>query len=64
MAQVSRVAVVTGGGSGMGRAICHHLGRQGRQVAVLDINGEAVADVARELDVDGVRGTRRPCRRE
>ncbi|HXN59076.1 MAG TPA: SDR family NAD(P)-dependent oxidoreductase [Acidimicrobiales bacterium] len=55
MAQVSRVAVVTGGGSGMGRAICHHLGRQGRQVAVLDINGEAVADVARELDVDGVR---------
>jgi 2-hydroxycyclohexanecarboxyl-CoA dehydrogenase len=55
MAQVSRVAVVTGGGSGMGRAICHHLGRQGRQVAVLDINGEAVAEVARELDVDGVR---------
>jgi 2-hydroxycyclohexanecarboxyl-CoA dehydrogenase len=55
MAQVSRVAVVTGGGSGMGRAICHHQGRQGRQVAVLDINGEAVAEVARELDVDGVR---------
>jgi 2-hydroxycyclohexanecarboxyl-CoA dehydrogenase len=55
MAQVSRVAVVTGGGSGMGRAICHHLGLQGRQVAVLDINGEAVAEVARELDVDGVR---------
>ncbi len=55
MAQVSRVAVVTGGGSGMGRAICHHLGRQGRQVAVLDIDGEAVAEVARELDVDGVR---------
>jgi 2-hydroxycyclohexanecarboxyl-CoA dehydrogenase len=55
MAQVSRVAVVTGGGSGMGRAISHHLGRQGRQVAVLDINGEAGAEVARELDVDGVR---------
>ena len=55
MAQVSRVAVVTGGGSGMGRAICHHLGRQGRQVAVLDINGDAVAEVARALDVDGVR---------
>ena len=55
MAQASRVAVVTGGGSGMGRAICRHLGRQGRQVAVLDINGESVAEVARELDVDGVR---------
>ena len=53
MAQVSRVAVVTGGGSGMGRAICRHLAEQGRQVAVLDINGEAALEVARELDGDG-----------
>ena len=55
MAQVSRVAVVTGGGSGMGRAICHHLGRQGRQVAVLDINGEAA-----RRGGQGARRGRRP----
>ena len=53
MAQVSRVAVVTGGGSGMGRAICHHLARQGRTVAVFDINGDAADEVAKEVESEG-----------
>jgi 2-hydroxycyclohexanecarboxyl-CoA dehydrogenase len=45
--------VVTGGGSGMGRAICRHLAQQGRRVAVLDINGDAAVEVAKELQADG-----------
>ena len=53
MAQVSRVAVVTGGGSGMGRAICRHLAHQGRKVAVLDINGDTALEVAKELEGEG-----------
>ncbi len=53
MAQVSRVAVVTGGGSGMGRAICRHLAQQGRKVAVLDINGDTALEVAKDLEGDG-----------
>jgi 2-hydroxycyclohexanecarboxyl-CoA dehydrogenase len=32
---------VTGGASGMGLAICHHLARAGRRVAVLDLDGAA-----------------------
>ena len=50
---MSRVAVITGGGSGMGRAICHHLARQGNRVAVLDINGEAAGAVAKEVAAEG-----------
>src|SRR6186713_709227 len=49
-----RVAVVTGGGSGMGEAICHELGRRGNKVAVLDINGEAAQRVAEELRAQGI----------
>jgi 2-hydroxycyclohexanecarboxyl-CoA dehydrogenase len=50
----SRVAVVTGGASGIGEASCHELGRRGHQVAVLDINGEAATRVADELRSAGV----------
>lgn len=52
---MSRVAVVTGGASGMGEATCHELGRRGHKVAVLDINGDAAQRVAEELRADGVQ---------
>jgi 2-hydroxycyclohexanecarboxyl-CoA dehydrogenase len=51
---MSRVAVVTGGASGMGEATCHELGRRGHRVAVLDVNGEAAQRVAEELRGRGV----------
>jgi 2-hydroxycyclohexanecarboxyl-CoA dehydrogenase len=51
--EVSRVAVVTGGGSGMGRAICRHLAEDRRKVAVLDVNAETAVQVAKELEADG-----------
>ena len=50
----SRVAVGTGGASGMGESTCHELGRRGHKVAVLDLNGEAAQRVAEELRADGV----------
>jgi 2-hydroxycyclohexanecarboxyl-CoA dehydrogenase len=50
---VSRVAVVTGGGSGLGQAICARLAQDGHRVAVLDINGEAAAKVATEIQASG-----------
>ena len=50
----SRVAVETGGASGMGESTCHELGRRGHKVAVMDLNGDAAQRVAEELRADGV----------
>lgn len=51
---MSRVAVVTGGGSGMGEATCHELGRRGHKVAVLDVNEQAAQRVTEDLRAGGV----------
>lgn len=48
-----RVALVTGGGSGVGEAVCHRLAREGRSVGVLDINGESAGEVARAIQAAG-----------
>lgn len=53
MNQVSRVAVVTGGGSGLGESIAVGLGRDGHRVAVLDINSEGAEKVAAGIRTDG-----------
>ncbi|HZC91147.1 MAG TPA: SDR family NAD(P)-dependent oxidoreductase [Mycobacterium sp.] len=51
---MNKVAVVTGGASGMGEATCHELGRRGLKVAVLDVNEPAAQRVAEDLRADGV----------
>lgn len=47
-------AVVTGGGSGIGRATCRRMAEEGASVAVLDINGDAASLVAKEIDGIGL----------
>jgi len=46
----SRRAVVTGGGSGIGQATCRRMTDEGARVAVVDINGDAAEQVAKEID--------------
>ncbi|KAA9156245.1 SDR family oxidoreductase [Amycolatopsis acidicola] len=48
-----RAALVTGGGSGIGRAISHRLAEDGFAVAVLDLNSEAAQQVAEEIRTKG-----------
>ena len=45
----SHIAVVTGSGSGIGRAIALGYAREGAKLAVLDINGEAAAKTAADI---------------
>jgi 2-hydroxycyclohexanecarboxyl-CoA dehydrogenase len=51
---MNRVAVVTGGASGIGEATCHELGRRGLRVGVLDLNEQAAQRVTDELRAGGV----------
>lgn len=51
---MTRVAVVTGGASGMGEATCHELGRRGYRVAVMDMNVDAAQRVTDDLRGNGI----------
>jgi meso-butanediol dehydrogenase / (S,S)-butanediol dehydrogenase / diacetyl reductase len=44
-----RRAIVTGGGSGIGRATSRRLAQEGARVAVLDLQADAAHDVAQEI---------------
>lgn len=48
------VAIVTGGGMGLGEALCEELGRRGANVVVADIDGDAARQVAGRLEQSGV----------
>ena len=49
----NRVAVVTGGGAGMGFAIAQHLARRGDRVAIIDLNAEVAEQAAATIGAEG-----------
>lgn len=55
MSLKGKTAVVTGGGSGIGRACAVQLARDGAAVAVWDLNGDAAAETVRMIAAEGGR---------
>jgi len=53
MSLSGRIAVVTGGASGIGRGICLRLAREGANVAILDLNLAGAEKVAAEITALG-----------
>src|SRR5262245_14329541 len=49
----NHIAVVTGAGSGIGRAIAQGYAREGARVVLLDVNEKAAADAAKEIGAAG-----------
>ena len=49
MAASNRVALITGAGSGLGRAIASALAREGTAIAAVDVNEDALRSLAGEL---------------
>jgi 2-hydroxycyclohexanecarboxyl-CoA dehydrogenase len=52
----NQVAIVTGGGGAIGRAICRRLAEEGCHVGVFDRAGEAAVETARLVGERGARG--------
>ena len=48
-----KVAIVTGGASGIGRVICLEFAREGAAVAIADINGNGAEEVSQEIEQAG-----------
>jgi len=53
-----KVAIVTGGGSGIGAAVSRQLANEGAEVVVADLNEDTAHKTAAEITSDGGRARR------
>ncbi len=52
-----KISIVTGGGRGIGRAICLALAREGSDVLVTDVDSQAAQEVSKEIESLGRRAS-------
>src|SRR5581483_8643400 len=53
MRLASKVALITGGGSGIGRESCLLFAREGARVVVVDVRADAAEATVREIEKNG-----------
>ncbi len=58
---VDHVIWITGGGSGIGRALALEFAREGASIAVSGRRAEKLAETVREIEMHGARGIAVPC---
>ena len=51
----NKIAIVTGGASGIGEEICLHFAEQGARVAIVDVNTENATAVVKKIEARGAR---------
>ncbi|HIB19147.1 MAG TPA: SDR family oxidoreductase [Alphaproteobacteria bacterium] len=57
----SKRVIITGGASGIGRAICARLGEEGCRVGILDLDGDGAEKVANAIRESGGHSQALPC---
>ena len=56
-----KVAVITGGASGVGRSLAFALGRRGAKIAVGDVDGSAMEQIGQDLAAENIEATVEHC---
>ena len=51
----NKIAVITGGADGIGKAVAHRLGKEGATVAIMDINKELLQKTVGEFKQNGIQ---------
>src|SRR5579862_5790884 len=49
----NKIAIITGAGSGMGRAASYLFAKEGAKIAAIDINGDAAEETAKRIKAEG-----------
>jgi NAD(P)-dependent dehydrogenase (short-subunit alcohol dehydrogenase family) len=51
----NKIAIITGGANGIGKAVAHRLGKEGSVVAIFDSNSDLLKSTIKKFEIDGIK---------